>query len=159
MEGLCSATTKILLSLTSRTSLLLRKKQYSSWVYSKYLLCSETKNLWTQVRTWKLELVWRKGKKKKEVQVFHQQRFWELVRVKIKWTEGSNKKINKYTNKAPRIRVLLFTNTFSHQCNAGLEKHFLELQHTDKFPNSPLGLIVIIMHIHHLLSTDMLFYF
>lgn len=55
--------------------------------------------------------------------------------------------------------VLLFMNTFTDQCNPGLEKHFLELQHTDKFPDSPLGLIVIIMHIHQLLSTNMLFYF
>lgn len=58
-----------------------------------------------------------------------------------------------------KARLQAFMNTFAYHCNPYLEKHFLVLQHTDKFPNSPLRLIVIIMHIHQLLSTDMLFYF
>lgn len=131
-------------------------KQHSTWVYSKYLLCSETKNPWTQVRTWKLELVWRKIKEKsKSSTCKDSENCWD-------WKLSAQKAlIKRLINIQTRLQgsgVLLFMNTFTHDCNPGLEKHFLALQHTDKFPNFPLGLIVI-MHIHQLLSTDMLFYF
>lgn len=81
----------------------------------------------------------------------------EKLRLKIKCTESSNQKVNEDTNKAPRIKGIIVYEHIYSSMKPCLEKHFLELQHTDKFSKSPLGLII--MHIHQCLFTHMLFYF
>lgn len=107
MEGLCSATNKKLPSPDNQDPPFVKEEAIQLLGLLKIFSLFWEKESMNTGENLETRTGLKEKKTNKEVQVFYLQRLWELVRLKIKWTEGSNQKVNEYTNKVPRIRGVI----------------------------------------------------